>query len=795
MLPPELLDKPQWLVSGEDKAPRSPKLNGRHVDVRDKNFFVTYPEATAFALQHGMDIGFALTPEDPFVVVDLDAPANEDQRNRHQLIYESFQSYAELSRSGKGVHIWCQGSLPSGARRDSVEVYPHSRYMICTGRTIKPLPVSNCQELLDKLYQEIGHNFDAVPLIEEEALLSDRDVVEMGMRAVNSEKFDQLCRGEWQGEYPSQSEADFALMNMLCYYSRSNIQVKRLFRLSALGRRDKAQREKYLDGMIAKIRAEEPPPVEFKITPPAPASAHSRANGTDRQATQVPYDVESFVPDTAPLIEAAIRGTWAEEVTYGKEPDVLPTGPILVDMSIRKPLAEVPAPKRNNLESLRTVGHLTYPPGLIGEIARYIVESSTRPVPEVGVTAALGLCAGILGRQFNISGTGLNQYLILLAKTGIGKEGGASGIERLLKAARPSAPIVDSFLGPGTFASGQAIIRSLDENPCFVSILGEFGLTLQDLSDANANSLSRVMRRVLLDLYTKSGKSSVLYSSAYSDKEKNTKTLFAPAMTLLGESTPDAFYAGLSPQHIADGLIPRFLIVEYDGDRPPKNKHAFAPPSDELVNKLIDIADVALRMRANNTWEDVEIDEAASKLLDAFDKACDAHIREGGNEGMRQLWNRAHLKALRVSGLLAAADRVHAPVVSIEEAQWAIDIVRRDTEAMAARFERGDVGEDDNKQLADVRRILKDYTTYTSKEVEAYGVSTAMHAARVVPYVYFRRRCGNLSAFRNDRKGATSALKETLADLVRQGALVLLPARQSLEQFNFRGELYHVLTP
>lgn len=747
MLPLALRDRPQWLVSGEDKAPRSPKTDGKLADIRDPSLYVTYEEATGFAQQHGMDVGFVLTANDPFTVIDLDATSDEAQKSLHEHIYNTFESYAELSRSGNGVHIWCLGNVPSGARRDKVEVYSNARYMICTGRTIRDLPIVDYQELLEKLYEEMhGTEHLEIDLEEGESLLTDMEVFEMGMRAANSEKFDLLCQGKWQGDYPSQSEADFALLNILTFYTKNNEQVKRLFRMSALGKRGKAQREKYLDMMLRKIRAEAPQRIDFsKLLKP-----------------EVAYRVDG------------------KEFTKSVE-------------TVPNPPAQVPTQQKKLPDSTTPQRDISYPPGFIGEIAQYIVDSSIRPVKEIGISAAIGLCAGILGRQFNVSGTGLNQYIIMLAKTGVGKEGGASGIERLLKACRPEAPVVDAFMGPGTFASGQAIIRSLDEKPSFVSVLGEFGLTLQELSSRQNNSLNRVMRRVLLDLYTKSGKSSILYSSAYSDKEKNTKTLFAPAMTLLGESTPETFYEGLNPQLIADGLVPRFLIIEYLGDRPNRNRNAFTEPPTELVKKFISLVEVALRMQTNNAWAEVGLDEQASIILRAFDSECDVHIRDGGPEGVREIWNRAHLKALRLAALVAVTDRPHVPMITAPEAQWAIDIVTKDTTLMCSKFEAGDIGDGDMRQIADVERVVREFMERPLKQLGSYGVTQSMKDANSIPYVYFQRRAGNLSSFRNDRKGAVPALRSTLDVLEKMGKLRKVMRAQSLEVFKTGAEVYQVV--
>lgn len=73
------------------------------------------------------------------------------------------------------------------------------------------------------------------------------------------------------------------------------------------------------------------------------------------------------------------------------------------------------------------------PPGLVGEIAQFIYAQAPRPVPEIALAGALGMVAGIAGRAYNVSGTGLNQYTLLLAPTGTGKEAIASGIDKLFR--------------------------------------------------------------------------------------------------------------------------------------------------------------------------------------------------------------------------------------------------------------------------------------------------------------------------------------------------------------------------
>ena len=66
---------------------------------------------------------------------------------------------------------------------------------------------------------------------------------------------------------------------------------------------------------------------------------------------------------------------------------------------------------------------IAFPPGRAGQLAQYIVGTAHRPVREVAIVAALGWLAGVCGKAFTTpSRSGLNLYMILVAKSAVGKE-------------------------------------------------------------------------------------------------------------------------------------------------------------------------------------------------------------------------------------------------------------------------------------------------------------------------------------------------------------------------------------
>lgn len=674
-------------------------------------------------------VGFVLAPWGDYTIIDLDnkpeKPLTPEQYARMEAILAAFPSYTERSTSGRGYHIIVRGKIPAGVHRDNVEMYSSGRYMICTGDVVNPLPVANCQELLDRMYGQMKPEA-SVSLVETDETVEDADLIEMASCAANGEKFNALCNGDMTG-YPSQSEADLALLSILAFYSNSNEQVRRLFRMSALGKREKAvKNDTYLNYALSKIRAKQPPPVDV---------GELAANAAAMKAP---------APPTPPT-----------------PPPAPPTEP-----------AAVPG--------------VALPPGIVGDLARYYYSTAIRPVPEIALVAAIATLSGVCGRSYNISDTGLNQYIVLLARTGRGKEGALGGITKLMAAVRPMVPMADQFMGPSAFASGQALLKTVSKRPCFVSVLGEFGLTLQQISDARANSAEKMLKRVLLDLFSKSGWRDVLLPAVYADSEKNTELVHAPCVTILGESTPETFYEGLDSSHIAEGLIPRFMIMEYDGARPARNRNAGAPPSEELKKRFVELLTLSLTTANNGTCCPVQLDQAGMALLDAFDAKADSRIN-GGNSVEAELWNRAHLKALRLAGIIAVGVNPHQPVVTAEIAQWAINMVTRDVEGVLARFNKGDVGVGDSKQLVDLRRVIQAYFDKPAPERWA-----GVHSQGLVPYALLLQRTSNMVAFRQDRMGATNALKNSLRSLVDSGELVEIDRATLLKNYQFSGVAYGV---
>ncbi len=714
--PAELEARPQWVVRRADKLPLNPRT-GTLASVTDPTTWADYQTAMLACRAHNVELGFVLTTTDPYTVIDLDPTHVPSVKANHVEIFDSFNTYAELSPSGNGVHIWCRGRIPQGTRfpEYKIEVYSSGRYMTVTGKTLKNLPINDCQALLTDLYTQVKKAQGANDHCFQEIVASlpdaetDEKVYEIAASAANGDKFLRLWTGDWRGLYASQSEADFSLINMLAYYTDSKEQVMRLFRASNLGKRDKARRDNYVLPMVKR--------------------------SFDRKL---------------PVIDLVARSSPKKKIIEPVQQDIVPIPALDVDWMI--------------------------PPGIVGQIVEYIYQSAVRPVKEVALAAAIAYYAGIVGRAYNVSGTGLNQYVVILAKTGIGKEAASSGISRLNTALTALYPAASMVIGPANIASAQGLLKYLAKtSPCIVSQMGEIGLWLQNICSANARTNEIGIRRALLDLFNKSGRGDIVNSYIYSDAAKDIPPIYHPSFSLIGDSTPDAFYRAVDSASITDGFLPRFTIIEYHGLRPPRNKyHTEIKPKDALIDSLVGSMQAAKTYENRNEFVNVQLSPEAEKFADEFDEYCTDVINSSDDEFIIGLWNRGHLRILKLAALLAVGVNPDQPEIGMLEIQWAHTLVLRGINTMLKRFMSGRIGEaaGHEDQQAAVTRSLYRYiaTPYTMEWGKAHGFSAELHMARVVSYAYIQHQTRSLSCFRRSRQAATD-LKIVIDEMIRMGVL------------------------
>src|SRR5690606_13525509 len=120
------------------------------------------------------------------------------------------------------LHIIIKAAIPAGRRRNCVELYSSERYMTMTGDVYNDKPIEYRQELASSLWAQMRGNTN-VGSYDGNApqTLEDAQIIERARSAANGEKFDALRSGRWSDYYPSQSEADFAFIDIIAFYTQN----------------------------------------------------------------------------------------------------------------------------------------------------------------------------------------------------------------------------------------------------------------------------------------------------------------------------------------------------------------------------------------------------------------------------------------------------------------------------------------------------------------------------------------------------------------------------------------------
>jgi hypothetical protein len=195
-------------------------------------------------------------------------------------------------------------------------------------------------------------------------------------------------------------------------------------------------------------------------------------------------------------------------------------------------------------------------------------------------------------------------------------------------------------------------------------------------------------------------------------------------------------------------------------------------------------------MQANRAHYDIPLDAKAQILLDEFDRECDRHLNKHGSEVEAQLWNRAHLKALKLAGLIAVGLDHKAPVITPECARWAIYMVAEDARNMLRHFSEGNVGDGDARQIYEIRKLVERYLKGGPDSLKTSGATGKMIREGVIPLAFFLRRTAGLAAFR--KQGASFHCRKTLEVLVAAGVLNEVPQAQMAADFGTRMTAYTV---
>ncbi|MFE0649434.1 bifunctional DNA primase/polymerase [Streptomyces sp. NPDC059534] len=146
-LPVELTTRDRWVRRAADKRPLT--TAGMAASSTDPATWSTHKSAAASTV--GSGLGFVLSDVDDIVCIDLDHCINTLTGRlapwAAAIVRDAGTTYAEVSPSGDGLHIWGRADVRQGRRirrpdGTAVEIYGTGRYIAMTGRRHGDAPSS-----------------------------------------------------------------------------------------------------------------------------------------------------------------------------------------------------------------------------------------------------------------------------------------------------------------------------------------------------------------------------------------------------------------------------------------------------------------------------------------------------------------------------------------------------------------------------------------------------------------------------------------------------------------------------
>lgn len=239
----------------------------------DKTTYMSFERALELYEQYPeLDgIGFALTDDDPFTVVDLDNCFSGKIEQWAADVILRAQTWTELTPSKKGFHCVVKASVKGMKSKAQtfhdaqLEMYKQGRYFTITGEVLPEHrqydDVEDGQQLIESLNAELLESKKPTPQPTKAVpdLVSTRSADEVlriighvansnGKGRASAQKFMHLHNGGFVSD--DQSADDMAYMNIAAFYSGKSPEVMRELYFQSAIVREKSDREDYVQRTI-----------------------------------------------------------------------------------------------------------------------------------------------------------------------------------------------------------------------------------------------------------------------------------------------------------------------------------------------------------------------------------------------------------------------------------------------------------------------------------------------------------------------------------------------------------------
>jgi Protein of unknown function (DUF3987) len=559
----------------------------------------TYDQAVARAQRGRFDgIGFVLSDDDDLTGIDLDHcrdPNTGELEPLAQQIVDLAETYCEVTPSEAGLRIIAEGKIAAALKRDAVgvELYGRGRYLTITGWHLPGTPTDvRPAERTVEILREAVARYDAenAPKPDPHALVAVGRVAALPaareeggspfFRNVNGAALDALHT--WVPAVFGAAARFQPGTGAFRVSSRSlgrNLQED--LSIAPNGIRD------WGVGDMGDARQGARTPIDlvieygFERDPLAAARWLCQQMGKD--------------PESYGWEEGSAQGAEIAAALLARQVVTAPTGE-LVDAET----GEFIVPARVKADATKD-----YPddalqvPGLIGEMADWIMATAMFPCRLFAVSAALAAVGTVIGRQCytGVPRAGSALYWLAIAPTAGGKDRPQEAVKQMFAAAG-----LGHLIKPSVSSSAK-LGMSLHEQPVQCQVIDEVGKVLRKFVSRNASA----QEMALLDDYCSVWGKNLGSFEPEGVTTRGDTSIRQPSLTFFGATTPTNFYTQLRSAQVAGGFLNRFLVMQ---------RHVRVPENPNVQPEEVIPPHFIEALQTLRTWQDARIMPAPGNMAD-----------------------------------------------------------------------------------------------------------------------------------------------------------------------------------
>ena len=394
---------------------------------------------------------------------------------------------------------------------------------------------------------------------------------------------------------------------------------------------------------------------------------------------------------------------------------VIPTLPWLKVAAPKPAAPPILIQTENSIEPEAAVpDFIRNPPGILGDIARWITATAPKEQPELSVAAAIALGSVVMGRSYVSQYSNFTSlYVVMIGKSTEGKEHPQSCVEKVLVA----AGMAELLAGSG-YTSAGGVHTALLKSPCHLVIIDEIGKMLK-ISRSKGNSNGEAAIDKLVESFGRLD--GVMRPPTYSKMTQGSGTISSsadfvvhnPAISLLGATTPNTFFGNLTDDLVQDGFLGRCIIVESKRPRQLTKFVEKTPPPAKIVEwcKAVFFKNVVKGNLAGFNPSDMPpitlplpFSPECEPLLRDVERAMNEAKDKAEEVALDMLLGRTIEKSMRLAMIVAKARDAAATQVEISDLKWSLEYIQHYDLAMvhAAGDKRTS-----NEYDADTKKVLE----------------------------------------------------------------------------------------